>query len=218
MLRVYSIVILVVTLAGCASVQTEPPRYESGHFPEPQTLTTVNVGQVMVTEYDYLSQVRATVLDDVSGSFWTNRRSISSGDALVSAISSGEQVYCQAPRRDGAPCLKDTNGDGHFDRAYTMNAFGMVVNGRNIGAVRYRVADQNIQDGFKYELIYQGIDGDTVRIAYREYTENLARPAFSQDLSYTLEEPLTDIRFRDVQLTIHEANNNQITYILESGF
>jgi len=99
-----------------------------------------------------------------------------------------------------------------------MNAFGMIVNGRSIDNIRYRVADQNIQDGFKYELIYQGRDENVVRIAYREYTDNLARPAFSQDLSYTLEESITDVRFRDVALTIHEANNNEITYVVESGF
>lgn len=211
-------IILLLSLAGCAAVQTEPPRYEAGHFPELHSVTTVNVGQVMVAEYDYLSQIRATVLDDVSGSFWAHRRSISSGDSLVSAISSGEQVYCQAPPREGAPCLKDSNGDNHFDRAYSMNAFGMLINGRSIDGIRYRVADQNIQDGFKYELIYQGRDRDTVRIAYREYTDNLARPAFSQDLSYTLKGAQTDIRFRDVALTIHEANNNEITYVVESGF
>ncbi len=218
MFKYVTLTIMVLFVSGCATVQTAPPRYESGHFPHLHTVTTVNVGQVMVTEYDYLSQIRATALDDVPGGFWAGRQSISAGDSLVSAISGGKQVYCQPPRRDGAPCLKDTTGDGYFDRGYTMNAFGMIVNGRKIDNVHYRVADQNIQDGFKYELLYQGLDGDVVRIAYREYTDNLARPAFSQDLSYTIDGSFTDIRFKDVALTIHEANNNEITYVVKSGF
>lgn len=186
MLKLITIIFVLFLASGCASVQTEPPRYESGHFPDLNTVTTVNVGQVMVTQYDYLSQTRATVLNDLPGSFWAGRHGLSSGDSLVSAISEGEQVYCQPPLREGAPCLKDTTGDSSFDRAYSMNAFGMVVNAVDINPVEYRVADRNIQDGFKYELIYQGRDRETVRIAYREYTESLARPAFRQDLSYTI--------------------------------
>lgn len=218
MLKLMSLVSISIVAAGCASVETAPPKYEAGSFPELDSVTTVNVGQVMVSEYDYLSQNYATVLEEVPGGFWAGRQSIAAGSSLHSAISDGEQVFCHPPRREGAPCLKDTNGDGYFNRVFTMNVFSMIVNGRNIDSIKYRVADQSIQDGFKYELIYQGRNENVVRIAYREYTDNLARPAYSQDLSYTLEQSVTDVRFRDVALTIHEANNNEITYVVESGF
>ena len=41
-------------------------------------------------------------------------------------------------------------------------------------------------DGFKYELLYQGISASVVSILYREYADSLVRPAFQQDLSYRL--------------------------------
>lgn len=155
----------------------------------------------------------------MAGSFWTGRDGLAAGTRLVSAVSSGEQVFCQPPARLGAPCLKDTDGDGRFDHAYTMNAYGFIVNGADVPPAAYRIGDQSMQNGFKYELLYQGIDNGVVRIAYREYTENLARPAYSQNLTYTLEPNAgTRMRFRDVSAVIHAANNNQIKYTVESGF
>jgi hypothetical protein len=206
-------------VVGCASVQTVPPVYQTGSFPPINSSTVVNVGQVMVSEYDYLAQDRAILRDSLPGSFWSGRSGAVAGTALVAAISSGEKVYCLPPGGNGFPCLKDSNGDGYFDRSSTMNMYGMLVNESNISNVGYRQANQNIEDGFKYELIYQGRDGDVVRIAYREYTENLARPAFSQDLTYTLDEAgSTSVRFKDVSLTIHGADNNEIRYTVQSGF
>lgn len=215
--------ILIVTglliISGCASVQTIPPQYQTGHFPDLNVRTNVNVGQVMLSEYDYLAQDRAVLRDSISGSFWSGRNAAVAGSSLVAAMSQGVKIYCQPPGGMGSPCVKDTNGDGFFDKASTMNAYGMLVNESNIDPVGYRQGDQNIEDGFKYELIYQGLDGNVVRIAYREYTENLARPAFSQDLSYTLEvNGSTPVRFRDASLTIHSANNNEISYTVQSGF
>lgn len=100
-----------------------------------------------------------------------------------------------------------------------MNLYGMLVNESNITPVGYRRANQTIQDGFKYELLYQGRSGDVVRIAYREYTDNLARPAFSQEITYTLDpgQP-TLVQFRNVSLTIEEADNSKIVYTVHSGF
>ncbi len=207
---------LVIT--GCASVQTQQAKYETGKFPEVGKRTTVTVGQVMISKYDYLSQSGATLKESVSSSFWMGRDGLAAGTKLIGAISSGTQVYCQPPARLGAPCLKDVDEDGNFDHAYTMNTYGYLVNGVEIQPVSFRIGNQSIKDGFKYELLYQGIDKGVVRIAYREYTENLARPAFSQDLTYTLESSQTRFRFRDVSAIIHTANNNQIAYTVESGF
>lgn len=214
-----SLLLVIVVLVGCASVQTQQPKYQTGAFPEVGVRTTKSVGKVMVEKYEYLAQKGATLMNAVAGSFWRRRDGLSVGTALVSAVSSGEEVFCQSPPRLGAPCLKDTDGDGRFDRAFTMNAYGFLIYEVNIPPAAYRIRDQSIKDGFRYELLYQGINNGVVRITYREYTENLARPAFRQDLTYTLESNgETRIRFRDVSAVIHMANNNQIEYTVESGF
>lgn len=85
-------VLLIVT--GCASVQTQQAKYETGKFPETGERTNVSVGQVMISKYDYLAQSIATLRDPVLGSFWMGRQGLMAGTKLIGAISSGEVVYC----------------------------------------------------------------------------------------------------------------------------
>jgi hypothetical protein len=73
-------------------------------------------------------------------------------------------------------------------------------------------------DGFRYELLYQGLSAGVVKILYREYFDSLVRPAFQQELSYTLEEPgPTEISFRSIRMTIHSADNNRLEYTINDG-
>jgi|SRR5690554_3075236 len=218
MLNLTAAVAAISVISGCATVQESAPEYQQGKFPDLGVRTTVYVGQVMVSEYDYVSQDRAVLRGNVSGSFWVGRQGVGNGANLVGAMAGGVKVYCVPPGMQGMPCLKDSSGDGRFDTAYVMNAFGMVVSPSKIDPVNYDVRDQNIQDGFKYELVYQGVSDNTMRVAYREYTDNLARPAFHQDLSYNMDEGDTSIRFRNVSMTVESADNNEVTYVVNSGF
>lgn len=73
-----------------------------------------------------------------------------------------------------------------------------------------KVVDQ--KSGFtNFELIYAGNDGRSFSLSYREYTpDDLAKPAFSQSLVYPLGS--TSIRFRSLQLTIHDVTSERITF------
>jgi hypothetical protein len=67
--------------------------------------------------------------------------------------------------------------------------------------------------------LYQGLDGNTLRIGYREYTDNLARPAFAQELTYPMaSEATTQIRFKSVRMVVLSADASEITYRVLSGF
>lgn len=61
------------------------------------------------------------------------------------------------------------------------------------------------------ELVYGGVSGDEIRVAYREYTQDdLAKPAFSQELVYSLK--AKKIRYRDIDIEVLSANNEKIRY------
>jgi hypothetical protein len=65
----------------------------------------------------------------------------------------------------------------------------------------------------KFELVYSGRTGDSIRIAYREYSpQDLARTAFFQELTYSVSEPV--IRFRDLEITVSEATNSSIKFVV----
>lgn len=90
------------------------------------------------------------------------------------------------------------------------------------------------QGFLKEELIYSGRSGDTIRVLYREYENNVApqylgrgqvqtdqvyfmRPAFSQTLQYDLFESTT-IVFREFAIEVIEADNRNILYrVLQDG-
>ena len=65
-------------------------------------------------------------------------------------------------------------------------------------------------DFVRRELIYSGISGSTIKIAYREFRGGLAAPAFYQDLRYDLSSSDV-IRFQNFQIKVHAANNDSIT-------
>lgn len=84
----------------------------------------------------------------------------------------------------------------------------------------YRIEDAMAGTGSRIELLYQGLDRGVVRLSFREFVNNLARPAFAQELTYTLEpggRP-TIISFRRARIEVLSASNNEIRYRVMAAF
>lgn len=64
---------------------------------------------------------------------------------------------------------------------------------------------------FKKELVYTGVSKNVVSILYREFLEDMARPAFSQELKYDLTEGKI-VGYRGARFEIIKATNQGITY------
>lgn len=62
-----------------------------------------------------------------------------------------------------------------------------------------------------YELIYSGIDKNTLHLTYREFTQdNLARAPFFQNLTYSAS--ADTIRFKNTRIAVKHATSEGITY------
>jgi hypothetical protein len=90
----------------------------------------------------------------------------------------------------------------------------------SVGSTMMQIEEQckndvygNIYASFTQQLIYAGKIGTTIRITYREFSNSLARPAFSQELTYDLSESKT-IVFRKTKIKLNEASNSSITFII----
>lgn len=66
-------------------------------------------------------------------------------------------------------------------------------------------------DSFRRELLYSGVAQGTISLEYREFINDMARPAFSQTLRYDLNEGRT-IGFRGARFEILDANNISVRY------
>lgn len=78
------------------------------------------------------------------------------------------------------------------------------------------VTEARASDDFvKGELVYGGISGKTIEIAYREYRGNLAAPAFFQNLKYDLAAS-SYIVFQNFRIEVLDASNSAINGVLVS--
>lgn len=67
------------------------------------------------------------------------------------------------------------------------------------------------EENFRRELIYTGISKNVITIIYREFKNDMARPAFTQELKYDLSEG-RDIGYKGARFQIIGATNTGITY------
>lgn len=71
--------------------------------------------------------------------------------------------------------------------------------------------ETTIASGENFEIVFTGRDSSSMRFQYREYTsENMARPAFSQDLTYPID--AKTIRFRGMVIEVSSVGPDSITY------
>ncbi|WP_146205430.1 MULTISPECIES: hypothetical protein [unclassified Azospirillum] len=213
---------LLSVLAGCTSVSVPMPQAKKGSSVVVGQRVTAGVGDPILAEYDYF--YRAGAVPDASvearSAEWTMR--IPAGTPLMEVTLRDQKWYCTtffaAYNLMGVPganaCLRDTKGDGHFDQAdHTGASWGSA----QTQPVTYRATEIAQPGGFKVELLYEGISGNVVNITYREFAENMIRPAFQQDLKYTLARPDEEISFRGVRIVVHSATNSRIDYTVLSG-
>jgi len=66
-------------------------------------------------------------------------------------------------------------------------------------------------------LLYNGKVGNRIKVGYREFRGDLARPAFSNDAEYDLNES-NIIGYKGASLEVIEANNRSIKYKVISNF
>ena len=72
-------------------------------------------------------------------------------------------------------------------------------------------------DSMQRTLIYNGRVGDRINVGYREFSANMARPAFSNNVEYDLAES-KEIGYRGARIEVLEATNRSIRYKLISNF
>lgn len=74
-----------------------------------------------------------------------------------------------------------------------------------------------LEDSFRAQVIYSGMSGQSVRAVYREFAGDFIRPAFSQELEYSLAADSV-IAYRSIRIRVIEANNREIRFqVLDDG-
>lgn len=137
------------------------------------------------------------------GSYFRGR-SVAAGTELVPVTTKSAYKGCvPAPGtfQPVGPCFMDDDGDGHFDRQATddYNIAGKLKVPVPYVRVPISVARQ---DSFKRVILFQGATSDSLRFSYREFSDDMARPAFTEDLTIPREQFPYMVRIKNLQLEV----------------
>lgn len=82
------------------------------------------------------------------------------------------------------------------------------------------VADEKTQyadNAFQQTLVYNGGSGDHIKIAYREFKDDMARAPFSNEIEYDLSKSKI-IAYKHARIEVIQADNTHIKYRVLSNF
>ena len=151
------------------------------------------------------------------------------GGPLLTRSEGGEPALCFATSGVGQAvtimsasgvtiaCLVDTDKDGTFD--YSMFAtrekyFDLPHKVPYSVTVEEKAAER--KGALRVDFIYQGFARGVLRFSYREFRDGLARPAFTQDLTYEADsDGKAVIGFKGMRMQVLKATNQNVTYIVE---
>lgn len=109
------------------------------------------------------------------------------------------------------PCFIDDNGDGLFDR---HSADEVTMFRKLKPPVPYSRTSLIVtrEDNFKKIFLFQGATVDTLRFSYREFRNDLARPAFTEELSILREPFPAMIMLKNLQIEILNVSGMGLSY------
>lgn len=230
-MRARTLTLLALLLGGCVSAPPGTPLLTKrvGESPELGVVTQRAVGEVIYETFNYEEWHGARLAQQLNISVFAASAVVEPSDPLIAVVEAGETVYCTATpvlRVTGQPplsrvCLADRDGDSAFDNWRAPEGPPIRFKWAPLKGPAPFSTEKAIErsgKGFKYELLYQGIAAGVVSLLYREYVDDLVRPAFQQDLSYTLSpEGPTEISFRGTRIVIEAADNKGIRYRVLTG-
>lgn len=218
--------ILLFVAAGC--VAAPPPQLTSerrvGEEPVPGQTARRSVGETIYTIYDYRTAERPRLVEGYGRQYLLGQILIPAGTALTARPKrDGGFEHCTSQQTYTGPggpsivCFSGPSDLGYYThvRVPPLKYGSWTPMERQ---VQYQVDDVMLGEGRKVELLYQGLANDVVRLLYREYVENLIRPAFQQELTYTLSaEGPTEIQFQTLKIEVTSADNNGLNYRVLHG-
>lgn len=182
-----------------------------GMEPPAQVVRTASVGSPIVEKFRIQTTTVAVTDADVVRGTITGNIKIDAGEPLYPVATKAKVKVCSA----NGPCGLDDDGDGRFDRIALDD---MVAALKLKEPVAYHIEERQVAagDNFRQVISYLGISGDTLRLSYREFSNDMARPAFNEELTFPLAKGFPQqIAFKDLRMTILGIDGLGLRYRIE---
>lgn len=115
-------------------------------------------------------------------------------------------------------CLVDVDKDGTFDYSMfsTREKYFPLSNKARYESAVTSEEEVEVKGAQRVDFIYQGLSKGVLKFSYREFHNGIARPAFTQDLTYDIDADGTAaIGFKGMRIKVLKATNQNITYTIE---
>lgn len=242
--RIISLIFLVLAVSGCVTTEkwstSAQKSYEDAKLvvdPPLNIKSTKEVGESLfktgIRRLEVNKHSIITLSEDAEGSFGLMggvrpvKAKAGTKGMMLTHSSSANPMLCVRPNGESttipsetAGCFVDTNNDGKFDAI----AFpGYAIDNSSQKTFSYKVEqirkESEIENPKSYwvEVLYQGISKGEIKISYREFKGGVARPAFTQDISYEIKPDGTSvIAFKGMRIDVEKATNENITYTVRN--
>lgn len=216
------LMLLVMALGGCATADFNyKPQTMNVSEPPLGAINIAYVGDTMLRQGKY-SENDAIYLPTTVSVGWAY--DLLPGYYLKKGEDSNSETYMPSLENDGGSVDKAALADpwqavmAYKDKPKlcVISVFSAMVCENDANFKRMKKAVLTT-DSFQQTLIYSGKVGDKINIGYREFSANLARPAFNNDVEYDLSAS-NIIGYKGAKIEIIEATNEQIKYRVIKNF
>ena len=220
-------------MVNTAKYEPANPNFSLIESPPVGQLTKVNVGQSMIENYTGMmldgfysneyhdlnipgvhsaGMLPYNVSPDKEYVVWGK---LENGDLLLrNKVYVRTRIIGEKPMKPNeCALLAHQNGEVY---AWTYYFIGGVISEPLDTIIKMNPKKVHIKGRYSKELLYNGKTKDAIKLQYREYTNDMARPAFYQELSYDLNESKM-IGFQGMEIEIVEATNMGVSYIVRKN-
>lgn len=189
-------------------------------LPEINAISKSNIGETLFINKSITIKPAIEITKIPEYKIFSIKHNLSVGQILpLLATKDGHRVFLD----DSRPYKKDIYFGIALDE--TTNEYkGLYTNYLTLRGIGYKIKDiegieaketiftsEDNPSHYSYEFIYNGKSNNTLKFIYREYIKDLARPSFTQEIQYNLEES-NIIGFKNMRIEVIKASNFEIEY------
>lgn len=221
-MKIIAAIALAAALAGCAAPKFNySPETKAFSEPDIGSIATANMGDKMLSQGISVRQDVIEVRDTFPLGF---SYVIGSGIYVKTGDDEGAEYFSPKVGENGGKILRASilfdlpsslmlKRDGALCVITIASQF---VCGKS-GPIERKKVDSVTERTFQQTLIYSGKIGNKINIGYREFTSDIARMAFNNNVEYDLSESKT-IGYKGAEIDIIEATNRAIKYRVVRNF
>jgi len=212
--RIFLLSLIVLLFIGCTKVgfAKYPKEYKPSNraygLPKLGVISTVEIGENMFSKVFS----KGKTIHPLGNAVQVDKKIFNFKNNALRITEEGYNSLCYSWF-----CAVDTKNDGFLDSWW--NARGEKVYLPLDEKISYKLEDIKTLGYFHETCLYQGKVGNKLKVSYREFKDNLARAAFTQDVEYEINSSgHTIIGFRGLRIEVIKATNLDITYTVLSPF